>query len=162
THKIILATNHKPVIHETTHAIWRRISLIPFNYVFEKKKQIKDYHEKLLEERDGILQWMLEGCLEWQSEGLGEPKEVEDATKDYKSDMDILGDFLADCCVIEQGAEVTNKTLREAYAGWCGKNGEKEITPKTFSTRLQERGFMKSRNLKTERGRGWKGIRVRD
>lgn len=162
THKIILATNHKPVIHETTHAIWRRIDLIPFSYVFAEKERIKDYHDKLLEEKDGVLQWIFQGYLEWQKQGLGEPPEVIAATKDYRTDMDILGDFLADCCIIEQGAEVTNKSLRAAYADWCQNNGEKEISSKTFSTRLQEQGFVKSRNLKTERGRGWKGIKVKD
>ena len=162
THKIILATNHKPVIHETTHALWRRIDLIPFSFVFEKDKQIKDYHDILLsEEKDGIFQWILEGCLEWQRQGLGEPPEVIEATREYRTDMDILGDFIADRCIIGPKNEVSNKELREAYSDWCRQNGEKEISPKAFSTRLEEQGFVKLKNLGTRRERGWKGIVIK-
>lgn len=162
THKIIFATNHKPMIHETTHAFWRRIALIPFNYVFAEEERIKDYHETLLKERDGILQWMLKGCLKWQKQGLGEPKEVTDATKDYRTEMDILGDFLADCCVIGQENKVCNKELRKAYADWCQKNGEKEISSKVFSSKLQEKGFIRLENVRfaSSRGRGWKGFHL--
>ncbi|MBU4487930.1 MAG: DNA primase, partial [Candidatus Omnitrophica bacterium] len=163
THKIILAANHKPIIHDTTRALWRRIALIPFNYVFEKEEQKKDYHEILLEERDGILQWMIKGCLEWQSEGLGEPREVEDATKAYKTDMDILGEFLDDCCVIDQTVEVTNKALKEAYKNWCQKNGEKELRSKVLSSKLIEKGFKRKENMQValSRGRGWEGLGIK-
>ena len=164
THKIILAANHKPIVHETTQALWRRIDLVPFNYVFPDEERIKDYHEILLnEEKDEIFLWILQGCLEWQKYGLSEPPEVVEATRDYRTEMDILGDFMADCCVIGQLEEVTNKELREKYDEWCKKNGEKEIAPKAFSTRLQERGFLKASNIKSgiSRGRGWKGIGIR-
>ena len=163
THKIVLAANHKPIVHETTRALWRRIDLIPFNYVFGEEERIKDYHEILLnEERDGIFQWALQGCLEWQVKGLGEPSEVIEATKEYKTEMDVLGDFIADCCVIGQLEEVSNKELRETYIDWCKKNGEKEISSKAFSARLQEKGLIKITNIRsgTSRGRGWKGIGI--
>ena len=158
THKFILAANHKPLVNDTTHALWRRIALIPFNYIFTEEEQIKDYHDILLKERDGILQWFLEGSRKWQKQGLGEPEEVTKATKDYRSEMDILGDFLTERCVIGQKEEVSNKVLREVYSDWCRQNGEKEINPKPFSLILQEKGFIKDRNT---RSRYWKGIGIK-
>ena len=35
-----------------------------------------------------ILDWALEGCLEWQKEGLLMPESVVEATQDYKTDDD--------------------------------------------------------------------------
>lgn len=161
THKIILGANHKPIIHETTMALWRRIDLIPFNFVVSQKDRVRDYHEILLnEERDGIFLWAVEGCKKWQKEGLLEPKEVEVATREYRTEMDILADFLADCCVIGQGERIANKELREVYEGWCQANGEKPISAKALSTRLQEKGFIRICNvgMGVNRGRGWQGL----
>jgi len=39
--------------------------------------------EKLLSERDGILAWAMEGCLEWQRVGLKPPAAVSSATDAY-------------------------------------------------------------------------------
>lgn len=156
THKIVLAANHKPIVHETTHALWRRIDLIPFNYVFPESERIKDYHEILLkEEKDGIFLWALKGCLEWQEVGLKESVEVVEATRDYKDEMDILNDFISDCCVVGQREQVTNKDLRNSYKAWCEENGEKELSPKALANRLQEKGFIKGKDTKN---RFWRGI----
>ena len=159
THKIILAANHKPVVSDTTIALWRRIDLIPFNYRFTDEERVKDYHEILLdEERDGIFMWALEGCREWQKIGLMEPPEVLVATKEYKTESDILEDFIADCCIVELQEEVTNKELRGAYKKWCQENGEKEISSKAFSQRLQEKGFIRDKS--GSKGRYWHGLGI--
>lgn len=156
THKIWLAANHKPIVHETTQAIWRRIDIIPFVSPVPKDEQIKDFYEVLLTEREGILNWAIEGCLEWQRiKGLAEPEEVEKATQEYKTQSDILGDFIDDYCIIGQRQEVSSKDLYNAYVRWAEENGEKPITQTSFSIRLQEKGFIRSRTGKT---RLWKGI----
>lgn len=165
THKIILAANHKPIVHETTIAIWRRIDLIPFNYMFQEAERIKDYHEILLnEEKEGILSWALEGCREWQQVGLAEPPEVIAATREYRNEMDILGEFIEECCAIGQNEEVLNKNLRKTYVQWCEDNGEKAVSEKAFSQRLQEKGFIRKDKIQigSDRGRGWQGLKLRN
>jgi putative DNA primase/helicase len=39
TFKFVLATNSKPIIHGTDHAIWRRIRLIPFKVIISSEQQ---------------------------------------------------------------------------------------------------------------------------
>src|SRR5690606_13257700 len=73
THKIILATNHKPKVHGTDFAIWRRLQLVPFGVKFEGERKDKTLPAKLLAELPGILAWCVRGCLEWQERGLGPP-----------------------------------------------------------------------------------------
>jgi len=41
THKMILVTNNRPKITESTCAIWRRIRLIPFSVVIPPSEQDK-------------------------------------------------------------------------------------------------------------------------
>ena len=76
THKIFLATNHKPEIRDINNAIWRRVRLIPFNVTIPDAEQDRQLPEKLKDEWTGILKWAVEGCLKWQQEELGLPKAV--------------------------------------------------------------------------------------
>src|SRR5690606_33658354 len=70
THKIVLATNHKPQIRGTDHAIWRRVHLVPFTVTIPDDQQDRDLPSKLRGELPGILAWCVRGCLEWQQIGL--------------------------------------------------------------------------------------------
>ncbi len=73
TGKIMMATNYKPLIKGTDVGIWRRIHFIPFVVQIAEVDRKENYHEELLEELPGILNWALEGCLKWQKEGLKKP-----------------------------------------------------------------------------------------
>ena len=67
-----LATNHKPQI-RGDQAIWRRLKLVPFEVSIPKEIQ-KPRHEVMAmfrKEYPGILNWVVEGCLEWQRIVLG-------------------------------------------------------------------------------------------
>ena len=94
---------------------------------------------------------MVSGCREWLEKGLDEPEEVKAATKAYKSEMDILEDFIAARCLIQDSERISHKELYAAYEEWCHENGETPIKTKTFAKKLQGRGFVftKPKNLKT-------------
>ena len=103
--KLWLATNHKPTIRGDDHAIWRRIRLIPFGVTIPEAEQDGDLGAKLAEERAGILKWAIEGCLAWQRDGLQTPEPVRAATADYRADMDRLGQWIEERCVITSDRE---------------------------------------------------------
>ena len=153
--KIFLATNYKPTIYGQDLAIWRRIRLIPFTVKIPDSQRINNYENVLLEEKEGILNWMINGCQQWQKKGLQEPDEVKMATKSYRSEMDILEDFIQSRCVMESEKGITHKEIYAAYVKWCDENGEIALKTTTFGKRLQGRGFVFTRpkNVKT-----WKGI----
>jgi len=166
THKLILSTNHRPVITETKDAIWDRVHLIPWDQRFPPDKQDKALGEKLRAEAPGILRWIVEGCLEWQLIGLSPPPIIVAATDQYRKDMDLLGDFLAEICVLDPAGQVARPTLRRAYEAWAEEVGQKyTLDPKGFADMLRERGCVEASSLR-EPGRktpvrGWKGIRLR-
>ena len=139
--KIFLATNHKPVIAGTDHAIWRRIQLIPFTVTIPDEEQDKDLALKLQAELPGILAWAVQGCIEWQRIGLAPADEVVGATNSYRTEMDAVAGF----CILETGIHVTLASLYQAYGRWCDANREKAQTKRQLGARLIERGFTKHR-----------------
>jgi putative DNA primase/helicase len=159
THKIYLAANHKPEIRGTDYAMWRRVRLIPYETTIPLEKQDKHLGDKLAAEATGILAWLVQGCLDWQrNKGLTPPQAVVKATESYRSEMDILGDFVEDCCVLAPGAQVTVREIYDAYLKWADDNGEKERLSKTmFTLRLTERGIARAR-LGPKQVRGYQGI----
>ena len=151
-----LMTNHKPLIYGVDHAIWRRVKLIPFTVTIPDEEQDKELPEKLRKELPAILSWAVMGCLEWQQVGLKEPTEVTVATEAYRSEMDVLGEFFEECCVIDKMAETPSKDLYKAYTDWCGRTGEKPRTQRWLGLGLAERGFNKGRG--TQGRVHWDGI----
>jgi putative DNA primase/helicase len=83
--KLIIAGNHKPSLRSVDEAIRRRFHLIPFAVTIPPKERVADLAEKLRDEWPGILAWLIEGCLEWQTEGLRPPNAVLEATEAYLS-----------------------------------------------------------------------------
>lgn len=150
THKLWLATNHRPEIRGTDHAIWRRIRLIPFNVQFSDDgdhRKDPDMEAKLTAELPRIMAWGVRGCLDWQREGLRAPEAVKAATAGYQADMDVLSAFLSDCCLIRSTATVRASSLYRAYAEWCEKSGENAENQRRFGQRLTEqRNFQKYSN----------------
>jgi putative DNA primase/helicase len=142
THKIWLAANHKPVIRGQDHAIWRRIRLVPFTVKIADDQKDKTLPDKLKAELPGILAWAVRGCLEWQSLGLAEPDEVQEAVKTYQAEMDTIGAFLRDCCLLKPGrpdVKTQSSVLHGAFCRWSGE----PLTQKAFSERLSELGYTK-------------------
>jgi putative DNA primase/helicase len=143
--KLILMTNHRPVIAGDDYGIWRRLNLVPFNATFKGENRDKNLPTKLDKELPGILRWCVEGCMEWQRAGLDPPEIVRQATDQYKADQDILRDFFAENCVFKPTAQVTSKALFRRYQDWCDDNGERAKSLKWLWPKLQERGVCKER-----------------
>jgi putative DNA primase/helicase len=153
--KIWLATNHKPVIRGTDHAIWRRIRLIPFDVTIPDAQQDKRLPEKLREELPGILNWAIEGCLAWQRDGLGISEEVTAATAAYREEMDVIGGWVTDHCVTGDAVRTKASDLYAAYRTWCENAGEKPVSQRKLASLLRERGFTPD---KDKHARYWLGI----
>jgi putative DNA primase/helicase len=141
THKLLLATNHRPQIRGTDNGIWRRIRLIPFERVFTETEQDKRLAEKLRTEAAGILAWCVRGCREWQQTGLEMPAAVSTATSHYRTGEDVIGRFLAECCIRRGDIRVKFRDLFEAFESWASDNGERVSSKKAFGGYLRDHGI---------------------
>jgi putative DNA primase/helicase len=158
TFKIFMATNHKPVIRGTDHGIWRRIKLIPFTTRIPEEKQDKHLEQKLLEEKSGILNWLIEGVLRWKEGGLKTPAVIANATDEYRGEMDVIGNFIKERCVQGPGLSIRARELFRVYQEWCEENNEHATSERMFGLRLKELCIEQKR---FSDGRYWQGIMVR-
>jgi len=160
--KIFMAVNDLPKIEGTDYAIWRRVRLIPFDVRFPDEDQDKTLPDTLKKELPGILTWSVEGCKKWLKDGLESPKLVKSATDKYRADMDIIGPFLSDCCVVyPDNLEFYEKTadLYSVYKAHTKREGDIPISLKSFGDRLRKHGLTDTL-IGKRRLAGWKGITI--
>ena len=142
--KCFLATNHKPAIRGTDHAIWRRIRLVPFTVTIPKDKQDGHLAEKLLDELPFVLNFAVQGCIEWQRDRLRPPVEVTSATAEYREENDQVGRFISECGITGEYCQFKARPLYQEYRRWATEAGEKDLLTETaFAQRLAEKGFAK-------------------
>ena len=156
--KLWMYGNHKPGIRGTDYGVWRRIRLIPFTVTITDEERDPNLRAKLEDELPGILNWAILGLRAWSSGGLGDPIAVADATAEYRAEMDVLGTFIDEACVVKLDTWCTSSNLYEAYTTWCNEAGERPLPQRTLGVRLKERGFENSRGTNVKRL--WKGIGV--
>lgn len=159
TFKLWFGANHKLIVYENTYAFWRRVKMIPFNVQIPENEQIPHFEDYLLEEKNGILKWAIDGFDEWQRNRLSTPQEIQEAVEEYKQESDILADFIGEKCVENANYEVLFKDLYNAYVEWAEENKEKIISKQAFGRRLGERGY-KSR--KSMGQKIWIGITLKE
>src|SRR5262249_39694027 len=99
--KLLLAGNHKPLLRSINEAVRRRFHLVPFKVTIPPKDRDKELGEKLKAEWPGILNWAVQGCLEWQKNGLAPPQQVREASEEYFAEQDQISAWIAACCAAD-------------------------------------------------------------
>jgi putative DNA primase/helicase len=155
--KLMIAGNHKPGLRSVDEAIRRRFNLIPFTVTIPPEERDEGLADKLKAEWPGILQWMIDGCMEWQERGLRPPKAVLDATAEYLESEDALSAWLDECCDRDPNAWTGSGELFASWKAWADKAGEPSGTLRRFSQKLEDRGIEKQRRMN---GRGFMGLRT--
>ena len=158
THKLLMYGNSKPVIKGTDNGIWRRILTIPFEVTIPIDKRDPKLKEKLLKEKSGILNWMIQGFLSWDKNGLNPPYKVLNATAKYRTESDSIQSFIEENCVIDPNAKTKAGELLKTYQKWGLENGEEISTVRDFKRSLEEKGFNSHRK---KDGNWWQGIGLR-
>lgn len=149
--KATMSGNDKPRIDGVDHGIWRRIALVIWGQTIPENKR-RDMEAVLAEfeaERSGILNWLIDGALNYLANGLQEPPEIREATRAYRADMDQVQSFV-DACVVRHTPPpdsdaklLPSRMLYEAYEAWCVANAMKPWSEKAFSQTMVKKGFVK-------------------
>ena len=153
THMIFLQTNHKPHFPVDDYAFRKRVKPIHFPLSFvddpdptkpNERQKIADIGERMKPEAPGILNWLIQGCLDYQKNGLPEPDSVKAAMSEYLKDTDIIGHFIDDRCTQAPHFSAKAGPLFHAYREWCAENNHRAVTSNAFGRYIGTR-FEKGR-----------------
>jgi putative DNA primase/helicase len=158
--KLAIAGNHKPQLRSVDEAMRRRFNLIPFTVTIPPAERDLDFADKLKAEWPGVLQWMIEGCLAWQRQGLAPPNAVTAATAAYLEAQDAVAAWLDDQCDRNPDAWERSQTLFASWKAWAERMGEPVHDAKTFRDRLEAKGILHKRQPGKGRA-GYQGLSLK-
>jgi putative DNA primase/helicase len=158
THKFMIAGNHKPSFRSVDEAIRRRFLLVPFTVSIPEADRDPKLVDKLKAEWPAILRWMVDGCLEWQRDGLRVPDSVRKATDDYLADQDTISQWAAEWIEPDPLAFVKTRDLFVSWKRWCDDRNLTAGTETAFSDSLKDKGYEHKRTMSA---RGFKGIALK-
>jgi putative DNA primase/helicase len=115
--KILIATNRVPKFDTNDTAFDNRVRMIPFDVTIPKEERDPNLFDKLMDESDGILAWAVEGCLLWQSEGLGDVPVTREPNIQVVS-RSSLDDFIKTGCDVGDAFYCKTHDLFTAYLGY--------------------------------------------
>lgn len=143
SHSLVYMTNHKPKVSADDKAMWRRLSIVPFDVTVQEV----DVHlpDKLRAQLPAVLAWAYQGWLDYQVEGLNPPGTVLERTETYRGESDPVALFVADECVVTPNARTQSKKLYDSWSAWAMTNGHEPITQVAFTAKIVGYGHEKKR-----------------
>lgn len=154
--KIIMATNHRPKIVGTDYGIWRRLLLIPFDYVCITQNQDPTLKEKLITESPGILNWMIEGFSKYWNDGRGRkalkvPPAIDAYIEEFHDEENALRRYIKtecyttaeECLMVYSRNSCPLEVLYEAFLNWAQAVGVSipNLTMSGLKRRLLDMGY---------------------
>jgi putative DNA primase/helicase len=158
THKLWMDTNRKPTIRDADdRATFSRLHPIPFLVRIPREQIDRDMPQKLLAEAEGILAWAVYGAITWHESGLTKPPEVQAANEKWRAEMDQIGRFIDERCIVAKELSVLSSSLYKDYKEWGATSGEEHVmSQKAFGLKLADREGITGAH--TNRGTLYSGI----
>ena len=153
THKLVVVGNYHPTVSDDSHGFWRRVVLYPFSVTIPQGEQDKRLLEKLISEGPGILNYLLKALKIYFANGLEMPNTLTKATQKYRTEQDVVQQFLDDECVITPEETIPKSTLYLKYTLWCSANGLHGVSSNRLSRKLKAKGFKLREDKRT-----WLGV----
>jgi putative DNA primase/helicase len=157
--KLVIVGNHAPALSSCDESMRRRFHVLPF--MRRPGNKDLDLPAKLVREAGRILNWIIQGAMEWQQIGLKPPAIVESETDQYFASQDLFADWLDSECHVGLGVRDTAQHLYVSYHTFMSTRGEQAIGSKAFGDELRRRRFDRVLlNLDGKKARGWEGLRL--
>lgn len=152
--KLFINTNYLPAATDATLFKSGRVVVIPFNRHFAESERDPDLKQKFFSEEamSVILNWLLEGWLSVQDEGLALPPSVVSATSEYAEENDAIKRFADEHLESSAGHAVATSELLLHFNDWAHANGVEPSYSNIFKGGLERAGFTVERRRPTGGG----------
>ena len=139
--KLIFATNDLPKTTDTTRGYFRRLLILKFNKSFEGKKIDKDLKQKLLDEKDGIFLWLLNGLSRLNKNGKFtncESSELE--VQQYLESSNSVVSYIAEYCEIDTANNCYERysDLYNNYKIYCSISNLNPFSKNNFRSEIEK------------------------
>jgi len=132
---------------EHTNGFYRRILIVPFSQTIPEEKQDKELHKKLLKNKAGILNWIIEGARSViRNKDIFVSAECQTLKDKFIKETDNVAMFVDSERLVPEDNKNTLSWLYGLYTKFCDNDGYKALGKKNFSKRLEALQFLKTRN----------------
>lgn len=142
TAKFVACSNDEPRVRDTSKGLWRRLAKMDFNVSFPRDKRYADaLAQTLIDESEGILQWMADGCAVWQQRGLEVPEVMAADLAIYEMSNDPIAQWLEANCACGPTWELKSTDLYLNYKAWCTLESMQPWSVTAFGRALATKGI---------------------
>ena len=135
--KHIFSMNEVPKITDKSYGFQRRPIVLMFNERFEGDRRDPDLTQKLIQERDGIFNWMMDGLyLVLEKGDLYVPDVVEKDTSIMVKSTNPVLLFVDECCELDPEYFVKTTALYDSYKDWCEDGHNRPLSRNRFYDQL--------------------------
>jgi putative DNA primase/helicase len=162
SHTLVVTSNYLPIVPETDHGTWRRLVGVPFPKTFPLDPGFKEACLEDVAVQEAVLAWLVEGAARPMPTTL--PAAVEEHTALWRQSVDLIAQFVDECCVVGAGERVTRANLLQGYNDFIQSLGHKKMTGRTFTERFRDHKMVRDAGVSevTMRGtRMWDGIALK-
>lgn len=137
----IMTTNSPPII-TSEYAINRRILCVVFTYQIPEAKRDPNFIKNRLQpELSGILNWALEGCKQYNEQGLNPPESILQSTREYLYEYDRVLKFINEELERDEACKISVKDFYALYLPWCKHHDFDPYSSKQLNQELRGMGF---------------------
>lgn len=160
--RLVFSCNELPRNYvDRTEGFYRRLIIVPFSRQIDKSKIDKSLKYKFQREKEGILNWALEGLKRLYENNFefSENELTDGVKKEYKRENNNVISFVEECCELDGLFSCSRIELYEAYKEFCVEAGLKALSQIKFNKELEGNfNITRSRNRKL---RSWNGVRIK-
>ena len=161
--RLVFSCNELPRNYvDRTEGFYRRLIIVPFNRQIEKSKIDKALKYKFQREKEGILNWALEGLKRLYENNFefSENELTDGVKKEYKRENNNVISFVEECCELDGLFSCSRIEIYEAYKEFCVEAGLKALSQIKFNKELE--GNFNITRSRSGKLRSWNGVRIRD
>ncbi|HHD2592008.1 TPA: phage/plasmid primase, P4 family [Clostridium perfringens] len=160
--RLVFSCNELPRNYvDRTEGFYRRLIIVPFNRQIDKSKIDKSLKYKFQREKEGILNWALEGLKRLYENNFefSENELTDGVKKEYKRENNNVISFVEECCELDGLFSCSRIELYESYKEFCVEAGLKALSQIKFNKELE--GNFNITRSRSGKLRSWNGVRIK-
>lgn len=161
--RLVFSCNELPRNYvDRTEGFYRRLIIVPFNRQIEKSKIDKALKYKFQREKEGILNWALEGLKRLYENNFefSENELTDGVKKEYKYENNNVLLFVSENCEIGSEFNCSRGEFYDRYKEFCEENGLRALSQIKFNKEVEYNFPVVKKRYSNSRC--WQGLRLKE